>query len=84
MTYNRKIIPLDSYGLPFSRPVFWLDPTEYRKIVTEINDIYEARYKEKQFAAHPSFGIDGKAYVYWFEIHGFNNYNIFMRVIDNH
>ena len=33
---------------------------------------------------HTSFGIDGKVYVYWFENHGFNDYNIFMRAIDNH
>lgn len=34
--------------------------------------------------AHASFGMDGLVYVYWFENHGFNDYNFFMRVRDNH
>ena len=56
----------------------------YAKICSEINQIYEAQYSGKSIAAHSSFGIDGKAYIYWFENHGFDNYNIFLRVIDNH
>ena len=35
-------------------------------------------------AAHISFGIDGIAYVYYFENHGFDDYNIFNKVVDNH
>lgn len=75
---------LDANGLPFSRKSFWLDPIEYRKICSEINQIFDVQYRDKKIAAHSSFGIDGKAYVYWFENHGFDNYNIFMRVVDNH
>lgn len=75
---------VDANGLPFSKPTFWLSPEEYRKINAEINRIYEVQYKGKRIAAHPSFGIDGKAYVYWFENHGFDNYNIYLRVKDNH
>ncbi len=77
-------LPLDTNGIPFSKPRFWLRPNEYGKICSEINIIYEAQYKGKRIAAHPSFGIDGKAYIYWFENHGFDDYNIFMRVLDNH
>ncbi len=75
---------LDANGVPFSKPTFWLNIKEYVKICSEINQIYEVQYKGKPIAAHASFGIDGKAYVYWFENHGFDNYNIFLRVIDEH
>ena len=67
----------------FTREAFWLIPQEYAKIYSEINQIYEAQYKDKPIAAHTSFGIDGKAYVYWFENLGFNKYNIFLRVLDD-
>ncbi len=77
-------LPLDSDGFPFSKPRFWLAPKEYSKIISEINQIYDAQYCGKRIAAHPSFGIDGKTYIYWFENHGFNEYNIFLRVADNH
>jgi len=77
-------LPLDANGVPFSKPSFWLNPKEYSKICSEINQIYEAQYNGKRIAAHSSFGIDGKAYIYWFENHAFDDYNIFLRVIDNH
>lgn len=54
----------------FYKPTFWLNFKEYVKICSEINQIYEAQYKGKPIAAHASFDIDGKAYVYWFENHG--------------
>lgn len=81
---KKNELPLDSYGQPFSKPSFFLDFKEYKKIISEINDIFEVKYKGKRICAHPSFGIDGKVYIYWFENHGFDNYNIFLRVIDNH
>ena len=83
---NSKFVnlPLDFKGDSFSRPTFWLEQKEYAKICSEINTIYETQYRGKRIAAHTSFGIDGKAYVYWFENHGFNDYNIFSRVLDNH
>ena len=63
---------------------FELEPWEYRKIVTEINSKYHAVYEGQYICTHVSFGIDGIAYVYWFENHGFDNYRIFMRTVDNH
>lgn len=75
-------LPIDSGGFPYSRPGFWLDPKEYRKICSEINQIYYAQYCKKRIAAHISFGIDGRPYTYWFENHGFNDYNIYQRVYD--
>ena len=67
----------------FSKPTFWLNPKEYSKIVSEIDSVFDARYCGKNICAHSSFGIDGVAYIYWFENHGFNNYNIFLRVIND-
>ncbi len=32
----------DANGLPFSKPSFWLNPVEYRKICSEINQVYDA------------------------------------------
>lgn len=81
---KKQELPLDSNGYPFSKPAFWLKPKEYAKIYSEINRIYDAVYVGKSIATHPSFGIDGKAYIYWFEIHGFDDYNIFLRVEDDH
>ena len=81
---NTNDLPLDANGVPFTKPAFWLNPIEYRKICSEINQIFDVQYKNKKIAAHTSFGIDGKAYVYWFENHGFDNYNIYLRVMDNH
>ena len=79
-----KDFPVDSNGKPFGKSTFWLEPVEYSKIYSEINQLYYALYENKTIAAHTSFGIDGIAYVYWFEIHGYDDYNIFNRVVDNH
>ena len=76
-------LPLDSNGKPFSKPSFWLNPKEYAKICSEINRKYDSMYRDQLIFAHVSFGLDGVAYVYWFENHGFNDYNIFLRVVDN-
>lgn len=77
-------LPLDANGVSFTKLAFWLNPIEYRKICAEINQLYGAQYMDKRIAAHTSFGIDGKSYVYWFENHGFDDYNIYLRVMDNH
>lgn len=76
-------LPLKKADSEFLNPTFWLNPLEYSKITSEINLLYEANYKGKAIATHASFGIDGRGYIYWFENHGFNNYNIYQRVIDN-
>ncbi len=58
---------------------FNLDRREYAKIISEINTDYE-KYEGKRFAIHMSYDNDGNAYWYYFENHGFNDYNIYMRV----
>lgn len=53
--------------------------TEYAKIYSEINTNY-GKYEGKPFAVHISYGIDDISYLYYFENHGYNEYNIYMRV----
>ncbi|ORT98795.1 hypothetical protein D081_2392 [Anaerovibrio sp. JC8] len=56
-----------------------LNKEEYAKIVSEINSIYYDTYLNKEIAFHPSIGLDGNYYVYYFENHGFDDYNIIDR-----
>ena len=84
MNKKKHEIKYDTRGKPFSRPVFWLDPDEYAKICSEINDVFESQYKGQSVCSHRSYGTDGNAYMYWFENHGFDDYNIFMRFSNNH
>lgn len=72
-------LPKDDNESFFTRPSFWLSKQEYRKVISEINQIYESQYKGLPVATHTTFGIDGMVHTYWFENHGFNNYNIFLR-----
>lgn len=60
-------------------PAFELSSAEYAKIVNEISTNY-GKYKNKRFAIHMSYGIDNRPYWYYFENHGFNNYNIYQRI----
>ncbi len=79
-----RMIKYDMNGNPFKKATFWLEPSEYAKINGEINNCYYGLYLNTEIFAHASFGIDGKAYIYWFENHGYNDYNCFMRVRDYH
>ena len=65
----------DSKGNPFLFQPCLLDLHEYGKIVSEINTNYDL-YKDEAFAVHWSVGIDDNYYLYFFENHGFNDYNI--------
>lgn len=58
---------------------FILDRAEYAKICREINTNY-SKYEGKTYAVHISYGIDNKPYWYYFENHGYDNYNIYMRI----
>lgn len=64
----------------FKYQTFILPYAEYAKICSEINTYYYAKYKDKELAVHMSYGVDANAYWYFFENHGYNNYNIYMRV----
>ena len=63
----------------FQYGTFRLPGAEYAKICSEINTNY-AKYRDKPFAVHASYGIDNKAYWYYFENHGYYNYNFYLRV----
>lgn len=65
--------------MEFVFSTFYLSSTEYAKIVGEINTNY-SKYEGHAFAVHASYGIDNRAYWYYFENHGYDNYNIYMRV----
>ena len=65
----------DSNGNPFEYPTCHLSYKEYAKIISEINTNYEL-YKNEPYSVHYSVGIDNHYYVYYFENHGFNDYNI--------
>lgn len=56
---------------------FILDRAEYAKICREINTNY-SKYEGKTYAVHISYGIDNKPYWYYFENHGYDNYNIYI------
>lgn len=62
---------------PFLFPTCYLEKGEYHKIITEINTNYYDRYSNIPFGIHYSLGLDGVYYVYFFENHGYNNYNIY-------
>lgn len=67
--------------MEFLFKTFILDKQEYAKIMSEINTNY-MRYVNKPFPIHISHevGIESKAYLYYFENHGYNNYNIYMKI----
>ena len=66
----------DTKGEPFRFTTFNLEKAEFAKIVSEINSNYDS-FKGKEIAFHVSLGLDDRYYAYYFENHGFNDYNIF-------
>ena len=61
--------------MEFIYSTFTLDKREYAKICSEINTNY-GKYEGKTYAIHSSYGVNNRAYWYFFENHGFNDYNI--------
>lgn len=70
---NRKI-----NGRFFKYPEADFDYREKEKIRSEINTNY-GKYAGKKLAVHISYGLDGRAYKYYFENYGFDEINIFIR-----
>ena len=64
--------------MEFYYQTYYLNAHEYAKIISEINTDYE-KYKDKLLATHISHDIFGTECVYYFENHGFDNYNIYMK-----
>lgn len=65
--------------MEFIYNTFPLGSVEFAKIYSEINSNY-TKYEGVPFAVHASYGVDNKAYWYYFENHGYNDYNIYMRI----
>ena len=68
----------DTHGNCFTFPAYELPKEEYSKIVSEINTNFSL-YKTEHFAVHFTVGIDKYYYAYYFENHGFDDYNIYAK-----
>ncbi len=73
-----KTYKLDSNGRPFEFPVYYLTPKEYGKIVSEINTNY-SKYEGKNIAVHYSHDPRYNSFKYFFENHGYNDYNVYAK-----
>lgn len=69
------IVKFDANNQPFKYPPCILPKAEYSKIVSEINTNYHL-YENNSFCIHYSLGSDDNYYMYFFENHGYNDYNI--------
>ena len=79
---NSENLPADSNGRPYFLPrATGITNSEYAKICHEINSLYHSRYAGRligYIVCHePS--TDSVAYLYKFEIHEFNEYNIYSK-----
>ena len=77
----------DSYGKPFKYPrAENVTPQEHAKICHEINRLYHVRSRGKKRGYIVSYAgdVDSPAYTYWFEIHEFDEYNIFSKTLHTH
>ena len=79
--YTRDGITYDPDGKPFSYPEIKLGHQEAAKVTSEINTVYHARFKGKS-QGNIRLAFDNGYYSYQFEIHGFDNYNIFDKLED--
>lgn len=62
-------VPYDSEGKEFTMPNYYI--SNYGKVMSEINVKYDKCYKNKEFCTHISDRT------YYFENHGYNEYNIY-------
>lgn len=72
LTSGEKSVKLDSKGKPYNFPELRLSKKEYGKVIHEINTLYDTKYKGLKRSVH----VSGN-YAYRFEIHEFDEYNIF-------
>ena len=72
------IYRLDGQGRPFRFQTIYLDPNEYARIISEINTCYSL-YEGQTYCVHDSYDIGDGAYSYFFENHGYNDYNIYSK-----
>lgn len=69
-------VVFDSKGNPYKYPTVILSKEEYGTIIRQIDDAYHIRYIDKSIGY-----IQSREYLasYAFEIHGYNEYNIFRK-----
>lgn len=68
----------DSNGNPYNYPTLRLPPKEYGKVMHEINALYYGRFIGREIGY-----ITIVKSTYKFEIHGYNEYNIFEKGSDD-
>ncbi|MCM1023829.1 MAG: phage portal protein [Prevotella sp.] len=74
LTKGRGSVKLDSKGNPYSYPELRLPKKEYGKVMHEIDTLYHSRYEGKK-RGWVTISKD----TYYFEIHEFNEYNIYKK-----
>lgn len=74
LTGGEKSVTLDSKGNPYKYSQLTLPKKEYGKVMHEINTLYDTNYKGRTSAQHRS---DNN--IYYFEIHEFDEYNIYFK-----
>lgn len=72
----------DENDQPFKYEPIDINPKEISKITHEINNVYHSKYYNKRTAIHRSLDLSGNYCIYFFENHGFDNYNIFGKYQD--
>ena len=72
LTGNRQNVKLDSKGIPYEYPELRLPKEEYGKVIRAIDDLYASKYEGKSKG-----WLTLSKETYKFEIHGFNEYNIY-------
>ena len=70
--YTVNGVTYDPYGRPFDYPELWLEPAEYKRVISGINTNYDTLYKGKARGRYRASDAD-----YYFEIHEFDVYNIY-------
>lgn len=74
-----KKLPVDSSGVAFDNYRQRMGPKERSKIRHEINNVYHTNFQGLRRFEFPSHGLNGKAYLYYVESHGFDEYNIYKK-----
>lgn len=72
LTNSQKSVKLDSKGVPYKYPELRLPKKEYGKVIRAIDDLYASKYEGKSKG-----WLTLSKGTYKFEIHGFNEYNIY-------
>lgn len=72
LTNPQKSVKLDSKGVSYEHPELRLPKKEYGKVIRAIDDLYASKYEGKS-----SGWLTLSKETYHFEIHGFNEYNIY-------